>query len=219
MKFLFLTSFLLLMSCAIKKRVPLPSEMPESELPPIPPNVSFSERKCESTNTYSDAERRQMFPFNKTKRVLAIAYQNYEFKDAHNSENTVSENTKDYCDRANVLKKWVVDAQKSQTYCAIETIELNNTQIDSLSNTLLNYTASGGSSFSVVGCYTPRHALLFLDADEKIIAWIEICFQCSQMKVSYEAAEDVPFDTRCKERRDAIKAFLRKIGIVYGLDI
>ena len=218
MKLLFFTSFLLLMSCHTK-RVLSPSEMPESELPPIPPADYFSERKCESTNTYSDAERRQMFPFNKTKRVLAIAYQNYEFKDAHNAENTASENTKDYCDRANVLRKWVVDAQKGQTYCAIEAIELNGTQIDSLSNTLLNYTASGGSSFSIVGCYTPRHALLFLDNDEKIIAWIEICFQCSQMKVSYEAAEDVPFDTRCKERRDAIKAFLRKIGIVYGLDI
>ena len=219
MKFLFFTSLLLLMSCAIKKRVPLPSEMPESEMPPIPPNVSFSEAKCELTYTYNDSERRQMFPFSKTKRVLAIAYQNYEFKDAHNSENTASENAKDYCDRANVLRKWVIDAPKGQTYCAIETIELNNTQIDSLSNTLLNYTASGGSSFSIVGCYTPRHALLFLDNDEKIIAWIEICFQCSQMKVSYEAVEDVPFDIRCKERRDAIKAFLRKIGIIYGLDI
>ena len=219
MKLLFFTSFLLLMSCTVKKRVPLPSEMPESELPPIPPNVNFAERKCELTNTYSDAERRQMFPFNKTKRVLAIAYQNYEFKDAHNAENTAIENQKEYCDRANVLKKWVVDAQKSQTYCAIEAIELNSTQIDSLSNTLLNYTASGGSIWSVVGCYTPRHALLFLDNEGKIIAWIEICFQCSQMKVSYEAPEAVSFDTRCKERRDAIKTFLRKIGIIYGLDI
>ena len=218
MKLLFLAALLLLISCHTK-RVLSPSEMPESELPPIPPNVSFSEAKCELTNTYSDAERRQMFPFNKTKRVLAIAYQNYEFKDAHNAENTAIENQKEYCDRANVLRKWVVDAQKGQTYCAIEEIELNSTQIDSLSNMLLNYTASVGSSFSVVGCYTPRHAFLFLDNEGKIIAWIEICFQCSQMKVSYEAVEVVSFDTRCKERRDAMKAFLRKIGIIYGLDI
>ena len=183
-----------------------------------------------------------MFPFNKAKKVLAIAYYNLS---------VLGRNYLDVLDETKMdtimdgegnpfviprLKKgknyrsveganeWTfLNVDTTQTfkirpnYYATESIELNSNQIDTLSNLLFNYELNKKSFYSYeVGCYSPRNAFLFLNEKGKIVGIVEICFECMKMVFSFE--EEYGFDGICYERKAAIKSFLAGLGIKYGLE-
>jgi len=63
-------------------------------------------------------------------------------------------------------------------------------------------------------CYEPRNAILFLDKDKKVIAYIELCFDCAQY---LERSGKMKIGEFCDEKFKRIKDIFERSGITYGL--
>ena len=62
---------------------------------------------------------------------------------------------------------------------------LTFSQIDTLTDILFNECSRWTISiYSKNGCYSPRHAILFFDNAGKVFEYIEICFECSDIRLS-----------------------------------
>lgn len=196
--------------------------------------------KCELTNQYSTEQRRNMYPFNKAETVLFIAYENYlnlskvvtktvaDTIFSPDGRQLISDKEiKGYispCDAPNVIKQWqqikgslLRDMDK---YCAIESIKLNQAQIDTLSNILFNYklTIKGFVQSEIKGCYTPRNTIIFLDKAENPIGYIEICFECSHIGGSDMALSEIASSGLCYQKFSNIHQLFKNVGIHFGID-
>ena len=192
--------------------------------------------KCELTNQYSTEQRRDMYPFNKAATVLFIAYKNHEipsdvyktvFDTTYTSDRKplISEKriiiSYDPCTSSRVIKDWELlkeDGEKER-YCAIESIKLNQTQIDSLSNILLNHQISTkGKVYAIqLGYYFPRNAIIFLDKAEHPLGFIEICFECGQMHGSTTVLEVMAQTDLCLIKLSRMEELFKSVGIHYGI--
>lgn len=198
--------------------------------------------KCELGSKYSLMQRRKMFPFDKAQKVLFIAFRNKElFKNSYKFDTQVMDTSRtldgqlvilprlvkdDGYEKKEIIKTWgFFDRDTVHAfgilpgYNAIESIELSSSQVDTLSNLLLNYRLNKSPLTSYrAGCYTPRNAILFLNEKNQIIAFIEICFECYQMKFSYSTDSEQLLESHCGSRIFAINAFFSRTGIKYGVD-
>jgi hypothetical protein len=161
---------------------------------------------CASLNIISLAERLKRYPFDKTKNVQLVS-----FKSSYNTE--TGEYYRDSLPRMN------------DTVCyskLFEIITLIPSQVDRLTDLIYNYNfkfkyePKGDVYFikSLMACYNPRNAVLFLDKDNKVFEFIEICFECERTETS---SEHVNFGTNCNQKLLLIKDFFKKSGIQYGV--
>lgn len=192
--------------------------------------------KCTLGKKYSVEQRRKIFPFNKAKKVLFIAYQNrsatfrpsinFQLRDTSIDANgqliILPKLEENGCEQKGIIKKWrysdIDTSQKFQLYpdyCAIESIELNTSQVDTFSNLLFNYQLNKPRLTTWhSACYSPRNAILFIDDKNKVVALIEICFECWEMKFSFDRVNE---RTRCWQL-DNIKSLFASVGIKYGIE-
>jgi hypothetical protein len=187
--------------------------------------------KCVLGNKYSLEQRKIMFPFNKAKKIVAISYKNYEmFSETEGIDTLIDSNGKPFpvpkkisaCDNKNVIERWKIKGSNDfiAYYCAIEKVEFNTSQIDTLSNILLNFELDKQPyQLFKPGCYTPRNSILFFDEKEEIIAVVEVCFECMQIKFSYEKEGENLIDCNCNERRESLKSLFVNSGIKYGIEV
>ncbi len=172
-------------------------------------------------------ERRATFPFSEAKKVVLVAFPspNAVFED---EDDDMSK--KDSIDIVgwglNVLKTYKLP-QREDKYIAIEKIELNQNQIDSLSHILINYKLKNDKlpeTYTVYasGCYVPRNAILFLDSNETVISYFEICFECHEFSqlpmdktiINMNTISNLP---EAKKMLDLIWGFMKSCGIKYGV--
>lgn len=108
-------------------------------------------------------------------------------------------------------------AKKNDTVCyskCKEIITLNKKQIDQLSFLMYNIGMKDTKAgLSVNSCYNPRNAIIFLDKKGKILEYIELCFECQQVRFSKNAN----LGLRCAQKLDLLKALFRKVGIKHGI--
>lgn len=93
----------------------------------------------------------------------------------------------------------------------VETLTLS--QIEKLTDIFFNYNNKSGIVIAK-GCYMPRNAIIFLDKNQKILGYIEICFECLNYRTSDEA---LTIGSYCSEKYDLIKAVFKESGITYGI--
>lgn len=148
-------------------------------------NISYSQDKsnveCGFFGTKTVKERNSIFPFSEAKKVLLISYPNAE--EYHlKRKNSVGLSEYGY----KIEKEFIFhDSLKVKLYDATKIVELKSKTIKELSNLMFNYDYKIKASdtlltISVVDCYTPRNAIIFLDKNEKVISVLEICFECIQ---------------------------------------
>lgn len=85
--------------------------------------------------------------------------------------------------------------------------------LDEDSKILLYKTLDSHNCPEILGetlCFNPRHNILFYNSKGKIISYIEICFQCSKIRVSENLENKV-----CENRVDELKTFFKEAGIKY----
>lgn len=63
-------------------------------------------------------------------------------------------------------------------------------------------------------CYNPRNAILFLDIDNKVFEFIEICFECDKTE---ESSDKVNLGIMCNQKLDMVKEFFKEVGVEYGI--
>lgn len=194
--------------------------------------------KCDLTNEFSVEQRKNMYPFNQAATVLFIAYENfqiarYQTKSVMDTTYTIDGKqiitekvinmTYEPCSQQKVIKEWQLTNEQGENveYCAIESIQLNQEQIDTLSNILFNYKVVGkGTLFvSIYGCYFPRNSIIFLDKTGKPICFIEICFECKRIIGSNSALDKVASVSLCDEKLNKLDNLFGSVGIHYGIDV
>ena len=96
-----------------------------------------------------------------------------------------------------------------------EHINLNLSQIEKLSDVIFNYSHKGKEyAMSDTMCYQPRNAIIFLDNNNKVLGFIEICFGCNHLRTSDKR---IDIGDYCEQKYDLIKNIFRECGIRYGI--
>ncbi|MGY4385914.1 hypothetical protein ACVWYN_002962 [Pedobacter sp. UYP24] len=152
---------------------------------------------CVVTNKYNLVQRLKMYPFNKAVKVKAIAYENV---------NGEVRDTSKIMNFGLHLKGGKLDS----TSIAFSTT-LNDRQIDKLSAIFFNTGFKGAVGVEDFGArFIPRNAFIFLDKDDNVIDYLEVCFECSRNRSLSD--KDI-FGVACSQKYDMLRAFLRDIKI------
>ncbi len=154
-------------------------------------------KSCIHKNSLTLNKRLSKFPFNEAIKIKIVSFEkpdSFHFTYLLPIKNKLVDNTK--------LK---------------ETIILNNLQIDSLTNIIYNYGYKGiFHSFNENAClYKPKNAILFLDKNEQVFAFIELCFECGEYRMSDNR---ISIGELCSQKYLLLKMFFYKNGIRFGTD-
>jgi hypothetical protein len=169
-------------------------------------------------------ERRATFPFSDAKKVLLVAFPDPNMNVVNRDSGETFK-----IDSLNLIR-WNIKFIKSfelpqseKKYFATEIVELNQNQIDSLSHILLNYKFKKNkiSNFTLMPTsFYPKNAILFLDSNNKVFSYIELCsggFQFTQLPV-----QTIPYFNIFGQMReswkmiDLIRDFFKANGITQG---
>lgn len=150
--------------------------------------------RCLHTNKYNAAQRKQFYPFNQTEFVSLISFQD-----------TISEFSSRLPVKGGVLDIGMVK----------EEVKLSLKDIDKLTDLFYNtgYTSKKyGVIVTRMRCYDPHNAILFFNKKRKVIAFIEICFDCQGTRVS---SKNIHFGENCTEKFGKLKDFFTSNGIKF----
>lgn len=161
---------------------------------------------CARVKSWPLSERLKLYPFNKATQIQLVS-----FKSRYDT--AVGEYYKDSLPHMN------------DTVCYSKLFEVKtliSTQVDTLTDLIYNYgfkfkyKPKGKVYFigAISQCYHPRNAILFLDKDNKLFEFIEICFECERTRIS---SDKVSFGTDCNQKLQLIKSFFKDTGIKYGV--
>lgn len=185
-------------------------------------NIFYSQNKsnvvCGFFGTKTIEQRNAIFPFNEAEKVLLISYPNAEVYELSKKDGVGLSEYGYKIEKEFIFQN---DSLSSKVYDATKIEQLDNKTLNDLSNLVFNYDYKAINnkepiSLSYAKCYTPRHAILFLDKNEKLISALEICFECDKYYLFPKSKEfkDV-LGVECDQRL----SFFRKMFNNYGFEI
>jgi hypothetical protein len=173
---------------------------------PISSEFEEINTNCTRRANKSFSERLKHYPFNLTTEVRLVS-----FKDNIDTINGQIEYGRDSLPRMN------------DTICYSKLYEIKKltfAEVDRLTDIFYNYgipyhRPSGKFHIgSMIQCYNPRNAILFMNKDGKAFEFIEICFECERTK---ESSEKISLGQMCDQKLEMIKDIFKKAGIEYGI--
>lgn len=186
---------------------------------------------CGWYGTLSAEKRRAMPPFSSAEKIVLISFFSTGFSDQIIDENGNAIKGEDSASvrdnlKMNVIREFDVThlAGKTKKFAVLEMAELNTSEKDSLSRWFFNYRPKKLPAerwIEPVGCFTPRNAVIFLDASAKVVAFIEVCFECRGYYVSPDVRwfNDLNRMTGCHGKIDLLMPIFRRKQIGYGVNI
>jgi len=157
----------------------------------------------EKTNRtkYSLKQRLSFFPFNLTTQIKIVSFDKRLDSSLSNPDNPF-------------IYELPLKADSICSDKISETIALNLYQIDTITDILYN-TCYRWTIYetSKNGCYKPHNAILFYDKNDKLLAYIELCFDCNRIK--YSDDKIVQFDD-CNNAIDDLRKYFKKLGLKTG---
>ena len=171
-----------------KKEYKIPTELDAA--------IAEENYKCVFRNTLSSEQRKQFYPFNKASKILLISY----------NDTTAIENTTP------------VENKKLDLTKVLETVVLNQIQVDSLTSILYNVGVKSTDYWFQMGdpgrkCYNPRNSIIFLDEKQRAFEYIEICFECHQDRLSSRKIKNW---TTCESKFELLQDYFLWSGINIG---
>jgi hypothetical protein len=167
---------------------------------------------CVFTREYSIAQRLRKYPFSKAIKILAVSYNGgaEPNKDIVVGEDTAKKiKTKPY---GLLIQKGMLD-----TASLFEVKQLTPKQIAGLTNMMFNTDIKVHYNFDNyadpgVKCFQPRNAFIFIDKNEKVFDYVEICFECRNT----ESESGRIHIENCNQSLEMTKKFLIDLGIKFG---
>lgn len=176
-------------------------------------NVSFSQAKkkkykdeieklnCAKNSNIRLEKRLSYFPYNLTSQIKIISYKNKEV-------GIYGEDLQKYLNLLLEKKDSIIENKFDEIKV------LNFEQIEKLTNIIYNYGYESESSIrQATNCYMPRNAILFYNSENKIIGFIEICFECSGYRTN---DNKINLGEECTQKFELLKEFFKNCGIKYG---
>lgn len=147
---------------------------------------------CVKSKTLKPGDLNKIYPFNKNIKIELVSFKpDYESIPKKNGQ---------------------IDTTKF-----IETKTLSHQEEEELIDILYNYNYDPKvNRDSIIGeiniCYEPRNAILFRNKKNKIITYLEICFECLQ----YRKPKRLKIGDFCQEKFDLLKDHFKRVGIKFG---
>lgn len=164
-------------------------------------DILINNANCIRTKKISFKNRLKMFPFENTSQILIVS---------HRTKNgMIGEELQKYLNSIKIN-------QDTINFKEFEQVEkLNLSQIEKLTDIILNYSHKGKVyAMSNTMCYEPRNAFIFLDRNDKVLGFIEICFGCDHLRTSDKR---IDIGDYCEQKYELLKDIFRESGIKYGI--
>jgi len=88
-------------------------------------------------------------------------------------------------ERPKTIKNFTADSINWQSFA--DTISIDSADKKMLADILFNYKYRVKGNYDLsASCYIPRDAILFLDKNEKLIDYLEVCFECTGYRLMTE---------------------------------
>ena len=158
---------------------------------------------CVIKNKYSVSQRLKYYPFSRAAKILAVSFK-------YGPPPPDADSTAKAYEYGLHVADSVLD-QRS----LIEIKQLSTAQINSLTNIMYNINTRSGKGYPDTGysCFAARNALVFFDRNGKIFDYLEVCFECDQMR---SQSDKIYFKENCLQLMDVFKQFFIDTGIQYG---
>jgi hypothetical protein len=166
-------------------------------------DIELNKQNCKKVEKYSADARLKLYPYNIASQVMLISFDDTSSSKMQGDDFQKFLNTN--------LNKVLNASLLSQI---TEKKILNKTQLIELTNIIYNYTfISKPSVIATPNCYMPSNAILFLDKNNKLIGFLELCFQCNRFRASNNK---INIADHCSQKLEMLKAFFLRNGIKYG---
>lgn len=175
---------------------------------------------CTNLHRYTAGRRRAFFPFGPAASIRLISYESLRpnndiVLDGQDRPPVPPEDT--------VMENFIpmgINNFKVNYRRVVELKDLSAAGIDSLTDILYNVgftPVKNVPRYATPGakCYEPRNAILFLDAEGKVMQYIEFCFACE--KYNYSSPKTKPIDY-CEQKYDMLRTYFLKQGLKYGTE-
>jgi hypothetical protein len=158
--------------------------------------------KCSKINNLSEVQRLSNFPFAEAEKIKIVSFKGKMI-------GGIGDELQEHINSISIKK----DTFNLSFYSEIAT--LNSLQINKLTDVIYNYRYKKSPYLTIVkSCYMPRNAVFFLDKNNIIIAYIEICFECEALRSS---DTKLNLGEYCSEKYDLIKSIFQENNIKYGV--
>ena len=157
---------------------------------------------CGKRKKLTISEIKTRFPFDKTYTIKLVSFK-HEYPVIKESDTVAVPIYEPEIPKTN----GTVDITKM-----FESKTLDPKLTDKLLDILVNYDNEDRES-EVAFCYEPRNGIVFMDKTDKVIGFVEICFDCLRYKVEPSTLTVTDF---CSEKFDALKTLFKESGISYG---
>lgn len=189
-------------------------------------------KACGWYGTLSAEKRRAMPPFASAHRIFAVSFFTTAYSDKpivdDNGREIVAEDSASVAGKMGfkVLREFDVShiaGGRTKKLAAIEMAELNTAEKDSLSRWFFNYRANPKAKelgMQTSKCYTPRNAIMFVDASNKVVAYIEVSFECNRFVIRPDVDwfNQLSLLSGCDGKYAILKELFRRKKIGYGVD-
>ncbi len=152
--------------------------------------------KCKENKSLTVEQRNEEFQFKNSRKIAYVSF-----------PETKEMNIEKYFENLNY------EPSKFNIEDFFEVKYLNEYQINELSNLIYNIgfrkNINAGRS---ANCYFPNNAVLFLNEDNSLLGYIEICFDCHRYRssnVNFTLGED------CSQKIDMLKSLFSDAQITY----
>jgi len=184
----------------------------DSALLPPPPAPSIAEHnnvaKCVYKLKYTKHNFRSVFPFNLATTIKLISFKIVDKKAWVRS-------IIKYHEYEGLDAKWVTDSITIDTKDWHEVRTVTSEKKYSLADVLYNFQFNTDPGVIMeASCYMPKNAIVFYDSSSKIIAALELCFECHKMRAY---PENIEFGDNCVNKLDLLKNFFKMNGVKYGV--
>jgi hypothetical protein len=167
-------------------------------------NIFPSEKpqKIERTK-YPLTTRLTFYPFNQSAKIMLVSFDKQVDSSRYKRTNYLR--SSDYVYKIPTQNDTICVSKLTQT------LLLNANQVDTLSDILYNTCFRWTIIVSRPGmCYLPHNAILFFDTSDKVLDYIEICFDCYQIKYSNKIIEKFE---QCDFAISDLKNYFKQLGI------
>jgi hypothetical protein len=151
------------------------------------------DENCIYRNKYSETERLKFYPFNVADTIKLISFRYHD-------------------------NNYPVDKEHIITDSLVEQKVLDREEVARLTDILYNNGPNKpGKSRSIVDCFEPRNAVLFIDKAGKLKEYMLICFHCRRIE-SFSSEKIGTWDD-CDQKSEMIRQFFVAAGVKFGTDL
>lgn len=160
----------------------------------------YKNMSCVKQDKLTVSERNKIYPYNISAKVVLATYLPKE-----KGVSVMGSEMQDYF-RSLKEDRNLFDKKRFKDF-----IYLNDNQKNELTDIIFNYGYKKNLNIGMHSlCYMPNNAILFLDKDDNLLEFIEICFDCNEFRTSNE---EITLGDKCMQKMNLLDDFFLKSGI------